>query len=245
MSPRVLSTVVALTVVGCARHTLPPVVLINQTRIGPAEDLGPGITAVQFTGINFDLASPAHAIVLRVTNSAGVEQVRPVRSGDKSQLSRGEYSATVPRFSRSDYAAQAAQRAADNSGACGSPYEEDPSHPIPAGADTSRRAAPRSNALAQRRYQDCVRRESARETIYQREGSRPITRPAFDDRGYWLLIVSDAPTTASELASRLRVMEVRDTSLLDVVRHLPEALVASRTARWAAYYVAFVAPSTP
>jgi len=231
-----------LTAGGCARHTIPPVVLINQTRIGPAEDLGPGITGVQFSGINFDLVSPAHVIVLRVTNSAGIEQVRPVRSGDKSQLSRGEYSATAPSFSRSNYAAQSAQRAAYVSGACGSPYEQDPSRPIPAGADTSRRALPRSNALAQRRYQDCVRRE--RETTSQREGSPPITRPAFDDPGYWLLIVSDAPTTAGELAARLRLMAVPNTSLVDVVRALPEALVGSRTAHWAAYYVAFVGPST-
>jgi len=153
---------------GCARHTIPPVVLINQTRIGPAEDLGPGITGVQFSGINFDLVSPAHVIVLRVTNSAGIEQVRPARSGDKSQLSRGEYSATAPSFSRSNYAAQSAQRAAYVSGVCGSPYEQDPSRPIPAGADTSRRALPRSNALAQRRYQDCVRRE--RETTSSARG---------------------------------------------------------------------------
>ena len=228
---------------GCARHTIPPVVLINQTRIGPAEDLGPGITGVQFNGINFDLASPAHVIVLRVTNSAGIEQVRPLRSGDNSQLSRGEYSATAPSFSRSNYAAQAAQRAAYVSGVCGSPYEEDPSRPIPTGAtDTSRHAAPRNGALAQRRYQDCIRRE--RETNSQREGPSPYTRPQLDDVGYWLLIVSDAQTTAGELASRLRLMEVPDTSLVDVVRALPEALVGSRSSHWAAYYVAFVAPST-
>ena len=227
---------------GCARHTIPPVVLINQTRIGPAEDFGPGITGVQFNGINFDLASPAHVIVLRVTNSAGVEQVRPLRSGDNSQLSQGEYLATAPSLSKSTYAAQAAQRAAWVSGVCGSPYEQDPARPVPAGADTSRRAAPRSNALAQRRYQDCVRRE--RETNSQRDGAAPFTQTQVGDVGYWLLIVSDAPTTAGELAARLRVMEVRDTSLVAVVRALPEALVGSRTSQWAAYYVAFVGPST-
>jgi hypothetical protein len=227
---------------GCARHTIPPVVLINQTRIGPAEDFGPGITGVQFNGINFDLASPAHVIVLRLTNSAGVEPVRPLRSRDKSQLLQGDYLATAPNFSRSNYAAQAAQRAAYVSGVCGSPYEQDTSHPIPAGADTSRRAAPRSNALAQRRYQDCVRRE--REANSQTEGPAPFTQPHVDDVGYWLLIVSDAPTTAGELAARLRLLGLPNTSLVDLVRALPEALVGSRTAHWAAYYVAFVGPST-
>ena len=55
---------------GCARHTIPPVVLINQTRIGPAEDLGPGITGMQFNGINFDLASPAQVIGSRTSHWA-------------------------------------------------------------------------------------------------------------------------------------------------------------------------------
>ena len=66
-----------------------------------------------------------------------------------------------------------------------------------------------------------------------------------DDIGYWVLIVSDVPTAAADLNQRLAPMTFPDSSLLAVVQHVPEALVASRTSHWAAYYVMFGAPSPP
>jgi len=233
---------------GCARHSIPPVELINQTRIGPAEDLGPGITGVRSNGITFDLSAPAHVIVLRVTNSTGIEPV-PLRSGDRSALKSGRHVATLPGItalapSSGRTAAYGAQSYAGYL-ACTPAFESDPTRPPDPGAarDTAGRLA-RSAVTAQRRYDDCVRRESARETIFQREGPVVLTRPR-DDIGYWVLIVSDVPTAAADLNQRLAPMTFPDSSLLAVVQHVPEALVASRTSHWAAYYVMFGAPSPP
>ncbi|SRR6266550_1092040 len=161
-----------------------------QTRIGPAQDLGPGITGVRDNGITFELVAPAHVIVLRVTNSSGIEPVRPLRSADRSSLGRGEHVVTLA------------------------------STPAATGAG-GRTAAYGAEAYA-----------------------GPVTRPPRDDVGYWLLIVSDAPTTAGDLSRRLAPMTFPDSSLLEVVRHLPQELVASRTTHWAAYYVAFGVTTT-
>jgi hypothetical protein len=57
--------------------------------------------------------------------------------------------------------------------------------------------------------------------------------------GYWLIIVSDLATSNAEIAQRLQTMAPPDTSLVSLVRSIPEALIAARTAHWAAYYAAF------
>ncbi len=250
MSSRTLVPLVALALAGCGRHTIPPIVLINQTRLGPVEDLGPGITAVRSTGITFDLNAPAHVIVLRVTNSTGIEPVRPLRSGDRSALPSGKHVATLPSATAlaSPGGRTVAYAAESYAGylACTPAFESDPTRaPDPSAArDTTGRLA-RSAVTAQRRYEDCVRRESARESIFQREGPVALTRPGRQDVGYWVLIVSDVPTAAADLNQRLAPMTFPDSSLLALVQHLPEALVASRTSHWAAYYVPFGAPTAP
>ena len=66
-----------------------------------------------------------------------------------------------------------------------------------------------------------------------------------DAAGYWLLIVSDAPTLPAEVMRRLKGANLPDTSLVALVRSIPEPLVASRTSHWAAYYAAFGAPRDP
>jgi hypothetical protein len=63
-----------------------------------------------------------------------------------------------------------------------------------------------------------------------------------DAPGYWLLIVSDAPTPATEVLRRLGLMNLADPSLEALVRSIPEPLIASRTTHWAAYYGAFGVP---
>jgi len=65
---------------------------------------------------------------------------------------------------------------------------------------------------------------------------------AADAAGYWLLVVSDAPTPALDVMRRLRLMNLVDTSLVALVQSIPEPLIASRTSHWAAYYAAFGAP---
>ncbi|HLZ45181.1 MAG TPA: hypothetical protein VKQ05_05835 [Gemmatimonadales bacterium] len=57
--------------------------------------------------------------------------------------------------------------------------------------------------------------------------------------GYWLLIVSDKPTAPHDIMRQLEMMRLPDTTLVDLVRGIPEPLIASRTGRWAAYYAAF------
>jgi len=63
-----------------------------------------------------------------------------------------------------------------------------------------------------------------------------------DAAGYWLLIVSDAPTLPVDVMRRLKGANLPDTSLVGLVRGIPEPLIASRTNHWAAYYAAFGAP---
>ena len=66
-----------------------------------------------------------------------------------------------------------------------------------------------------------------------------------DAAGYWLLIVSDAPTPGREVMRRLGQMSLPDTSLVALVQSIPEPLIASRATRWAAYYAAFGVQKDP
>src|SRR5882762_7545280 len=75
MSSRTLIPLVALALAGCARHTIPPVALTPQTRIGPAQDFGVGIVDATPEWVKFDLAVPAYVIAFRMTDAGGIEQV--------------------------------------------------------------------------------------------------------------------------------------------------------------------------
>ena len=66
-----------------------------------------------------------------------------------------------------------------------------------------------------------------------------------DAAGYWLLVVSDAPTPPGDVMRRLSLMKLVDTSLVALVQSIPEPLVAPRTSHWAAYYAPFGAPRDP
>jgi hypothetical protein len=54
----------------------------------------------------------------------------------------------------------------------------------------------------------------------------------------WLLIVSDVPTSASELRARLEALHHGYVSVRREVEALPRDLLAQRTRVWAAYYAA-------
>jgi hypothetical protein len=90
MSSRILVPLFALALGACARHAIPPVVLTPQTRIGPAEDFGIGITDATPTWVKFDLALPAYVIGLRMTDVGGIEQV-----WNTAKLGRGTYTVTA------------------------------------------------------------------------------------------------------------------------------------------------------
>src|SRR5258706_3896848 len=75
MSSRTLIPLVALSLAGCARHTISPVALTPQTRVGPALDFGVGIVDATPEWVKFDLALPAFVIGFRMTDAGGIEQV--------------------------------------------------------------------------------------------------------------------------------------------------------------------------
>jgi hypothetical protein len=203
---RTLFSVLALLLAaaGCARHTIPPVVLIPQTRMGPAEDFGPGIRDVTPSDVDLLLDLPAYVVALRVTRELGIQVVAPQSGSPKSK--RGAH------YFRGG---------------------------APSGADTSMRTVS-SKA--------CTVRGDSREACMGLPTRYRITQlkqggATSDAPGYWLLIVSDAPTPAQEVMRRLGLMDLADTSLVALVRSIPEPLVASRTSHWAAYYVSFGVPS--
>jgi hypothetical protein len=218
---------VALAFAGCARHAIDPVVplvLTPQTRFGLGEGYGPGIVAASAHGMRFELAMPAHAIVLRVTEE-GIEQVSPTGGHDPA-TAPGTYSvrAVGPASGRPPMSAAVSADFSSDPGSLSCVPVLDAN--LPAKPDPS-----------------CVARAVARESPSVRSGP-PSTRESEDERGYWLLIVSDTRTPAAELAYRLVQLDFEDTSLLTTVLELPSALVGSRTTNWAAYYVGFIV-STP
>ncbi len=80
------------------------------------------------------------------------------------------------------------------------------------------------------------------------EGERARPRATGDDEprvmavtAYWLVIVSDVPTTAEEVQERLEAMTLQFSSQQAELEALARALVARRTKVWAASY----APAGP
>src|SRR5258708_31917631 len=74
-----------LAAAGCARHTIPAVVLTPQARLRPAEDFGPGIVDVTESDVDLKLDAPAYVVALRLTNELGVQVVAPVSGSPRSK----------------------------------------------------------------------------------------------------------------------------------------------------------------
>ena len=209
---------------GCAGSNAPALLLTPQTRTGLGEGYGPGIVSASARAMRFQLAIPAHVIVLRVTED-GVERVSP-RAGNDPTERPGLHGVSALTTRRRDVTGT---NLADFSSGPGS------LSCVPV-LDPNLNAKPDPT---------CVERVAAS------TGSRPFatTREGqlkVNEIGYWLLIVSDVRTTPEELRLRLRGFEsneleeaVDDASLLTVVQQLPGVLVGGRTTNWAAYYVGF------
>jgi hypothetical protein len=185
---------------GCARHTIAPVVLTPQTRIGPAEDFGPGIRDVTPSDVDVILDAPAYIIALRVTRELGIQVVAPQ---------------------------------------AGSPRSKRGAHYFRGGAPSTSDPPPRSVSS-----KACTVGADAREacmglSMRWRIAQLKLGGATSDAPGYWLLIVSDTPTPAQDVMRRLGSMNLADTSLVALVRSIPEPFIASRTTRWAAYYAPF------
>ena len=223
MASKLLIPLCALALIGCARHTIPQVTLIPQTRLG-TEEFGPGIVSYTSARMDFVLDASAHVIVLRVSDSRGVETVQPLRSGDRStELARGKHHVMAPAF-----------RFVRSPGGYGgvttctwgglNPYTQF------GGAFDSTGAF--RQAVSSQSYESCVRHEQAHTAMFQFGDPSPRRREGVNE-AYWLLIASDVPTGADDLQERLALMEWPG-SALTAVRNLPEALVGGRTTRWAA-----------
>jgi len=211
--PRLAVLLAAGAVAACAL-ALPaptPVILTPQNRIGLGDGFGPGIDSASAHWVHFEIAVPAHVIVLRVTD-AGIEQVQP-RWGTDSPLEAGAYSMRGCELTIRDHGddmrdahTRACVRESDRA-----------AKPVPGGARAAEPVLQLTEAGA--------------------------SRPLADERGYWLLIVSDVPTPARQLSHWLGRIDMDDDSLLvTTVLALPSLLVGGRTTNWAGYYVGFAPP---
>jgi hypothetical protein len=63
--------------------------------------------------------------------------------------------------------------------------------------------------------------------------------------GYWLLIVSDLRMSRPDILRQTEGLNRSDTSVVSLLRQIPQALIASRTMHWAAYYAAFGTEQDP
>ena len=233
MSTRILAVVTAFAGTACAsppRTIRPtPVVPAPQTRLGSAGGFSPGIARATPLAVSFVMDTAAQVIVLRVSRTAGVEAAWPVHGFDRTRLAPGAYRIVAPSVAAL-LRAPSSQRVSDA-----------PSSECVRGAAHSAAVRPPEGS-EQRSYEECVRAERSRTSIFQR--ARPTPAPPVDDAadGYWLVIVSDVATRAADLRRRLDAMEISD-STLTAVRALPEGLVGGRTTRWAAFYAPFGRPT--
>ena len=216
---------VLTSVAGCARSSAPTLLLTPQTRVGLGEGYGPGIVSANARAMRFELATRAHVIALRVTQD-GIQQVSPgLMAGRERTIEPGTHWVKV---------AEPGRRR-DATGL-------DPAD-LPSGRASLSCVPILDPNLNAKPDPGCVER------VARDSGPRPLTvgrdgRPKVSELGYWLLIVSDARTTADELRTRLLGYEANedqpdDFSLLAVVQELPGILVGGRTTNWAAYYVGF------
>src|SRR5262245_11648533 len=211
MTSRLWLAIVAVTVTSCARQAPLPVLVTPQTRLGLAEGYGPGIVSASARTMTFQLDAPAHSIVLRVIDDGTIEQVFPRGTGGSHAEPTGTYT----------LAATPAQ-----------PYAPDAPH-VPSGQAY---ACPFSFDIEANLAPACFNVDPASAP----PETRPVpTRAREREAGYWLVIMSDAATSAAALDARLRALDVEGGSLLDTVRQIPGALIGGHTTNWAAYYVGF------
>jgi hypothetical protein len=222
MTSRPLVVVGLLAGAACARQAPLPVLLTPQSRLGLGEGFGPGIVTATARTLTFQLAAAAHVIVLRVMDDGTIEQVQPLRGGDPL-VHPGAHAVT----------ASGARVAATSKGRIpplGSAVFGPGSLSCVPILDPNLRAKPDPACAAQ---------EAARAANMLQADPPPPSQVRDDEAGYWLLIVSDAPTAPGELEARLQQLDVDAGSLLGYVRQIPSALVGGRTTNWSAYYLGF------
>jgi hypothetical protein len=204
---------------GCARHTIPTVVLTPQSRVGPGEEYDLTIVTVTPYDVDFNLARPGYVVALRLTEGGGVQLVAPL--GGKARTKPGTHylrAATVRDGGMTWVEESYWTPVFGLQPPCTGPQDQRASMGLPGCVD----AAPYGPPGEEHRMRVPV------------SGTAGSALP-----GYWLVIVSDTPTTASDVWRRLAALDRSDTSLMNFVRALPQRLIASRTANWSASYAPF------
>jgi hypothetical protein len=80
--------------------------------------------------------------------------------------------------------------------------------------------------------------QTAAEVARSGRAVRPPAVSMGEDKivGYWLVVVSDAPTTSREVRGQLESMTQQFGSVEEVLKALPGVLIANRTKQWGAFY---------
>jgi hypothetical protein len=214
-------SVLALLVVagGCARHTIPTVVLTPQSRIGPAEEYDLTIANVTPYDVDFNLAKPGYVIALRVTEGGGVRLVAPLDGKPRTKPGTHYLRTETVRSGGVTWVEESYWTPAFGL------------QPLCTGPADKRSAMGSLGCVDAPPYGPPAEEHRVRVPVYGRAWS---ALP-----GYWLVIVSDTPTAASEIWRRLATLDRSDTSLVNFVRALPQRLIASHTANWLASYAPF------
>lgn len=210
----------------CAPHRSPaPLTPIPQGRIGAADVFGPGIVVASSRALRFVLARPASVIVLQVFPD-GIDVITPSHSHDRTEFPAGDHRIDATVFT---------------------PPLVDPLSSAESTPSESRCLADYAIAVAQQPRDSLGRtipNPASRAALVQcqarsRAPPAPVPGPistSLPAGAYWMVIVSDVPTSARELQRRLRPMDISEGDFATVLRELPGVLVGGRTERWAAYY---------
>ena len=80
--------------------------------------------------------------------------------------------------------------------------------------------------------------QTAAEVARSGRAVRPPAVSMGEDKivAYWLLVVSDVPTTAREVRAQLESMTLEFGSVEEELKALPGVLIADRTKQWGAFY---------
>lgn len=97
-----------LVAAGCARNTIPPVNLQPQTRLGPAQDFGPGIVDVSPSDVDLQLDATGYVVALRVTKDYGIQVIAPLSGSPTSKRGSHYFRGGAPSKAGTDTTLRAA-----------------------------------------------------------------------------------------------------------------------------------------
>jgi hypothetical protein len=105
---RIGGSLLTLALVGCAGHTPERVHPTFQTRVGPAQDFGPGITDATPSDVDLQLDVTSYVVALRVTRDYGIQVIAPVSGTPTSKRGAHYFRGGAPPVSRPDTTLRAA-----------------------------------------------------------------------------------------------------------------------------------------